>query len=383
VAAGPPAAGSKEDTDGAIPLQNSSFSQKTPPAGGRAHPHGPVRVTLGTLAQTAKASTPVVSLPQDESPHPSASTEWWYFTGRLTGTDIFGKSHSYGFELIFVRSNVLNLEPTVALYNGQFAITDLTRGIFDQFTLNDSVQADNVPAQGGYNTTVNTWNINGVNGKNHISAFDANYALNLELYQSTPAALHGNGGLIPYGPFGSSYYYSETNLKVSGTVDDHGIPVTVTGLGWQDHQWGDFKAGPGAWTWFALQLSNHTQYMLYFIKDASGNLVQVVATKVNADGTTEAIPPDEVSETPIGSWTSPATGITYPQNWLVTVPGGQLTVAALEPGQEVANLSVQDYREGDALVTGTINGQAVTCQSYAEVQPPFSVLQPGGIGSIF
>ena len=340
-------------------------------------------LTIGTLAPAAKAATPVVSLPQDESPHPSASTEWWYFTGHLTGTDIFGKKHSYGFELVFVRSNVADLEPVAALYNGQFSITDLTRGTFDQDTLNDSLQADNVPAGGGYNTTINTWNIHGINGKNHIFAFDANYGINLELDQSQPAALHGDGGLIPYGPFGSSYYYSETNLKASGTVIDHGVPVTVTGIAWQDHQWGDFEAGPGAWTWFSLQLSNGTQYMLYFIKDADENLVQVVATQVNADGTFEAVPPDEVSETPTGSWTSPSTGITYPQNWVVTLPGGQLTVTALLPDQEVTNIAVQDYWEGDSSVTGTIGGQAVTGQSYVEVQPPFSVPQPGGIGSLF
>jgi len=342
---------------------------------------GLVSLMAGTVAPVARAATPAVSLPHDESPHPSAWTEWWYFTGHLTGTDIFGNKHSYGFEDVAVRSDVLDLEPVSALYNGQFAITDLTRGTFDQDTLNDSLEPDVVPPAGGYNITIGLWNMNGINGQNHISAFDTNYAVNLQLNQSQPAALHGNGGLINYGPFGTSYYYSETNLKVTGTVIDHGIPVTVTGTAWQDHQWGDFT-GPGGWTWFALQLSNGTQYMLYFITDASGNLDQVVATRVNADGTTTALPADQVSQTPLGSWTSPSTGITYPQNWLVTVPGGQLTVNALLPNQEVTNLSVQDYWEGDSSITGTINGQAVTGQSYVEVQPTFTVPQPGQLGSL-
>ena len=336
----------------------------------------------GALVPAAGASTPAVSLPHDESPHPSATTEWWYFTGHLTGTDILGKSHSYGFEVVFVRSDLADVEPVAALYNGQFAITDLTRGTFDYDTLNDSLQPDNVPAGGGYNTTINTWNMHGIGGKNHVFAFDTSYALNLELDQSAAAALHGSGGLIPYGSFGSSYYYSETNLQVSGTVIDHGVPVAVTGLAWQDHQWGDFTAGPGGWTWFALQLSNHTQYMLYFLRDASGNPVQTVATQVNADGTYQAVPPGEVSETPLGSWTSPSTGITYEQNWRVTLPGGQLTITALEPNQEVTNISVQDYWEGDSAVTGTIGGQPVTGQSYVEVQPTFSVPQPGDIGAL-
>lgn len=335
---------------------------------------------LTVPAGAAKAATGV-SLPADESPHPSAGTEWWYFTGHLTGTDILGKKHSYGFEDVAVRSNLLGLEPVSALYNGQFAITDLTRGTFDKDTLNDTVLPDVVPAGGGFNVTVNLWNMNGKNGKNHISAFDTNYAINLSLNQSQPAALHGVNGEIPYGSFGSSAYYSETNLKVTGTVIDHGLLVNVTGTAWQDHQWGDFT-GPGGWSWFSLQLSNGTQYMLYFLKDPNGNLNQVDATQVNASGTYQSLSASQVSYKALGSWTSPSTGITYEQNWQVTLPGGTITVNALEANQEVTNISVQNYWEGDCSVTGTINGAAVTGQSYVEIQPTFTVPQTGSIGSL-
>jgi predicted secreted hydrolase len=357
------------------------------PAAGLAVGIGIALLGAGVLAPAARAGTTTttgtaaVSLPADEGPHSSASTEWWYFTGHLTGTDIDGKKHSYGFEDVAVRSNLLDLEPALALYNGQFAVTDLTRGTFSQYTLNDTLTHDVDPPGGGYDITINGWNMHGASGQNHLYASDGDYSLNLSLDQSQPAALHGTGGLIPYGPFGTSYYYSETNLKVSGTVIDHGVPVTVTGTAWQDHQWGDFT-GPGGWTWFALQLSNGTQYMLYFIKDPNGDLAQVVATKVNADGTYEAVPASEVSEVPSGSWTSSATGNTYPQEWAVTVPGGQLTVTSLLPDQEVTNIAVQNYWEGDSSITGTVDGQPVTGKAYVEVQPTFTVPQPGSIGSL-
>jgi len=77
-----------------------------------------------------------------------------------------------------------------------------------------------------------------------------------------------------------------------------------------------------------MQLSNGTQYMLYFLHDASGNIVNKVGTLVNPDGSTVNIPSSQISDTPLGSWTSPTTGTTYPQNWAITVPGGQLTVMA-------------------------------------------------------
>jgi predicted secreted hydrolase len=326
-------------------------------------------------AGSASAAGTAVTLPGDESPHPSTSMEWWYFTGHLTGTDILGHKHSYGFELTFIRLNALGTEPVAAAYDGQFAITDLTRGTFKSNMLAVSVQPDNVVAGGGFNNTVDGWNMQGKNGQNHISAafLDGSYGLSLSLDQSTPAALHGNGGLIPYAPFGTSYYYSETNLKASGTIIDHGLPVTVTGIGWQDHQWGDF-AGSGGWTWFSTQLSNGTQYMLYFLHDASGNIVQKVGTLVNADGSTVNLDPSEITDTPLGTWTSPTTGITYPQNWQITVPGGQFTVTALEANQELSVPFVNTgYWEGDSSVAGTINGAAITGQAYAEITPTYTL----------
>jgi len=44
-----------------------------------------------------------VRIPQDEAPHHD-ETEWWYFSGHLRGFDIFGKPHSYGYELVFFSS---------------------------------------------------------------------------------------------------------------------------------------------------------------------------------------------------------------------------------------------------------------------------------------
>ncbi|WP_311983613.1 lipocalin-like domain-containing protein [Parafrankia sp. CH37] len=79
-------------------------------------------------APVASAATPPVVLPADESAHPDAGMEWWYFTGHLTGKDVFGKSHSYGFETMVVRNDGLDTAPTGVIYNVNMSVTDLTRG---------------------------------------------------------------------------------------------------------------------------------------------------------------------------------------------------------------------------------------------------------------
>lgn len=315
-----------------------------------------------------------VSLPADESPHVSAGMEWWYITGHLSGKDLAGKTHSYGFETLINRVDGLSTAPVATIYNGNFAIADLTRGTYTSTKSLYSISPDSVPAGGGFSVNAGSIHIDGKNLVNHFSGgfSDLSYVFGtMTASQTQPAALHGNAGTIGYGPFGTSGYYSETNLHVSGTLFDHGSPVTVTGTAWLDHQWGNWTPGQGGWEWYSLQLSNNTQYMLYFIRDANGHYVQTIGTRVNADGTTTNLPAAQLSRATTSTWKSPDTGITYPVASTVNVPGGTLSVTPQLVNQEVwSSLIPQgNYWEGTSTVAGTVNGQAVTGQAYAEVIP--------------
>jgi predicted secreted hydrolase len=327
---------------------------------------------IADFSAKAGNDAPLVRIPQDEAPHHD-ETEWWYFSGHLRGFDISGKPHTYGYELVFFQFNFPN-QP-LPLYEGNLAVTDLTGG---SFHYEQKIMAQPIPDEkNGFNLKISAWRMEGSSGANSLAAefSDGSYSLRLNQISLEPVVLHGNGGLIPYGPFGTSYYYSWTNLWTLGTVIDHGVPVAVIGESWMDHQWYN-PVGLGGWTWFSIQLSDNTQYMLYFIVDANNQLAQVVATQVK-DGRTIHLSPGSVSETPIGSWTSPVTGITYPSGWKVTVPEGVLTVTPLQKDQElvVAASQAGAYWEGDSVVSGMIDGRPVRGKSYAEVAP---VPVPGG-----
>lgn len=322
-------------------------------------------------------ASPKVVLPADESPHPGAESEWWYFLGHLNGTDIFGNHHQYGFQIVFTRFDMLRTEPTSCLYWGMLAISDITRGTFthevDIFEMRGNVF---LPG-GGFNINIGTMHGDGKNGVNHLSASgfsDFSYTnINLTLSQKIPAALHGDGGTISWGPFGMSYYYSQTRLEVTGTLIDHGVLVSVTGIAWQDRQWGKFLMenfdGTGGWEWFPTQLTNNTQYMLYFIRDAAGKVIQKIGTVVNADGVATNIDPDSMGMTPQGTWTSPHSGRTYDQNWIAKVPGGTLEYTTRIADQELRSTLTRQfaYYEGACTVKGTIHGEKVTGVAYAEI----------------
>src|SRR5258707_6043853 len=148
-------------------------------------------------------------------------------------------------------------------------ITDLTSGTFQYGVKQDSYPVPSTP--GSFSLHTGDWTMSGASGKDTLHAGIPGYTLDLQLQTTEPAVLHGNNGVIPYGPLGTSDYYSWTSLLSGGTIVDHGVTVNVAGISWMDHQWGSFNFASGAgWDWFAVQLTNGQQYMLYFIRDSAG-----------------------------------------------------------------------------------------------------------------
>lgn len=325
-------------------------------------------VAAATLVlRTATAGPKGVHLPADEAPH-HEPTEWWYFNGHVAGVDHRGARHHYGFE--YVTFQFLGVAPA-PVYIANFAVTDLTRRTFQYRAEEDSYPVPDTPGKFALHT--GPWSMTGRRGHDHLAAELPGYRLGLTLESLKPAALHGRNGVIDFGPFGTSEYYSWTDLRVRGTVVDHGVPVRVTGLSWMDHQWGDFTfASGGGWDWFSIQLTNGQQYMLYFIRRKNGVLAATAGTRVERDGRTVHLRGAAVAEHPRGTWTSKSTGITYPAGWTLTIPGGTLTVSPDLRDQELDLRSAQGvvYWEGDVAVNGTLNGVGVSGVGYTEINPP-------------
>jgi predicted secreted hydrolase len=318
-------------------------------------------------ALTAQSQGSGVQLPKDEAPHQDPQ-EWWYFSGHLWGVDPAGHPHCYGFEYVTFQFLAIAPQP---VYFGDFAITDLATGTFQYGVKQDSYPVPSTP--GSFSLHTGDWTMSGSSGKDTLHAGIPGYTLDLQLQTTAPAVLHGNNGVIPYGPLGTSDYYSWTSLLAGGTITDHGVPVKVAGLSWMDHQWGSFNLASGAgWDWFAVQLANGHQYMLYYIRDSSGAIVASLGTEVGPGGRTTHLDSSSISETTTGSWTSPSTGIKYGSGWKVTVPGGYLTITPDLVNQELNLLSTQGvaYWEGDVAVRGTIGGSPVSGVGYTEINPP-------------
>jgi predicted secreted hydrolase len=198
------------------------------------------------------------------------------------------------------------------------------------------------------------------------------YAMRLEAATTKVAALHDGYGYIDYGNGTASYYYSWTRLDVSGALDLGQGPLPVTGEAWMDHQWGNFETfEDGGWDWFAIQLEDGTDVMLYLIRDAEGRTLRVDGSVVSPTGGLSILGEGDFLVNAEGEWTSPETGITYPSSWTIEVPDHELTLRVTPslPDQELDTRATTGviYWEGEAVVEGTFRGQPVAGYGYVEL----------------
>jgi predicted secreted hydrolase len=322
-------------------------------------------------ANGQSASLPPIHFPQDEGAHNNL-TEWWYYTGHMQSTDHAGHSHTYGFEFVVFQALRSNLPP---IYVAHFAISDITRGQFhyDQRRLIEPPAAQKKATQ-GINVQLGDWSMQGINGNDHLAASMQNYALHLNLSGQKQAVLHNGNGLISLGSAGFSYYYSRTHMKVSGTVQDHGQTVPVTGLAWMDHQWGNFLAqGDGGWDWYSLQLQNDTEIMLYFIRAANGTITTTYGDVIDASGQSHQFSPRSIKTTVLAHWTSPITKATYPSGWRLAIDDahwqGNVTITPVLKNQQLVTCQStgNTYWEGAVTIQGQQRNQAIRGQGYMEL----------------
>jgi predicted secreted hydrolase len=326
-------------------------------------------VALSAPATVASQGTPSASdapvpieFPRDDGPHDS-TIEWWYFTGHLFTEE----GERYGFEYVTFRARDGNLEG----YVSHFAVTDNPNG---RFNFDQRIQgaAGVAGAAAPLDVDVSGWTMRGGGGEFDLAASMPGYAVRLAATTTKAAALHDGDGYINYGNGTASYYYSWTRLTVSGTLDLGQGPLPVTGEAWMDHQWGDFATfEEGGWDWFAVQLEDGTDVMLYLIRDAEGEALRVDGSIVSPTGELSVLGAGDFLVNAEGEWTSPTTGATYPSRWTIEVPDHDLImrVSPSLPDQELDTRATTGviYWEGEAVVEAMFRGQPIGGYGYVEL----------------
>jgi len=339
-----------------------------------------VRTTPVSIEGFARATGPrPFDFPADFGPHPDYRTEWWYYVGNLESAD----GRHFGYELTFFR--VALLPPSQAfprssawatnqIYMAHFALTDVAGGQFHAFQRLSRGAAALAGAQAApYRVWLEDWQVeqSGV-GAYHLSVQNEGLALELQLIDSKGPVAHGDAGYSQKGAGSgnASYYYSQTRLLAEGSLQIGAESFEVSGLGWSDHEYSTsvLSSGQVGWDWFAIQLHDGSEVMLYYIRRADGSIDPFSSgTLVAPDGSTQVLAREDFAIEALDLWPSPHSGAEYPMGWAVNIPsaGLQLELSPYLLDQEL-NLSTI-YWEGAVQASGTRNGQPVEGVGYVEL----------------
>ncbi len=332
--------------------------------------------------------------PRDHFSHPDYQTEWWYYTGNLRAPD----GHRFGFELTFFRQAVALSQAQLAnspgtwrpdqIYLAHLALSDIDGGKFYHTErLNRAgpgLAAVNLNQQRYWNGNWQVRWISTQTGEQQLQAVCDRFTLRLDLKPEKPLVIHGNNGVSRKGPAPgeASHYISFTRIHAAGELQRASSTVSLDGLAWMDHEFFTEQLDNTltGWDWFAVQLENNEELMLYRLRTKSGQPDPYSSgTYVDAQGEAHFLDAAQFSVWPAGYWLSPASGANYPLSWKISVPSLDLGIqeeTALKD-QELFNRNgiSPSYWEGAVTYDGHIHGQPVKGVGYLEMTGYAKALQ--------
>jgi predicted secreted hydrolase len=320
------------------------------------------------------------SFPRDHGAHPEYRIEWWYWTGNVVADG----GRRFGFQLTFFRRGTGRGRPLLSaspwavddLYLAHFAVSDLDEAAYHHSERLSragagragATPAGDVAASGTARVWNGLWTAEITAGSQRLVARDpvSGTAIDLTLTPLKPPVLQGDAGFSRKGasPGNASHYYSLTRLTARGTLTAAGGTHQVEGLAWMDREFGSsfLEDGQAGWDWFALQLDDGRDLMLYQLRREDGTPdPHSRGVLVGADGSATHFGPDGFALAPAGTWESPASGAVYPLRWSLRVPeaGLAVEVSAAFPGQEFTSETGTgiEYWEGAVSVRGSARGR--------------------------
>jgi predicted secreted hydrolase len=205
-----------------------------------------------------------------------------------------------------------------------------------------------------------------------LTAQQGGIQIDLTLEDLKGPIYHGEQGYSQKGPApgNASYYYSQTRLQTSGTVQTADGSYGVTGLSWKDHEFSTsaLSAGQVGWDWFSIQLDDGSELMVFQIRREDGTIDPFSSgTWISPEGETTHLDQDQFQIQVRDSWRSPSSGAEYPSAWTVEITSLNLSleIAPYLADQEM-NVSYA-YWEGAVDVSGYINSNPVTGSGYVEM----------------
>lgn len=301
-----------------------------------------------------------LAFPRDFGSH-DVLTEWRYYTGHLHAAT----AERFGFEFVIFQVQRFGY-PVVYAAHAVVTLIDRQAFHWDERLVSLPQRQASWPLE----LHVGDWTLVSDGESDRITTRSVPFAFDLSLRSTRAPVLH-HGGYFEWAPATGSFYYSRTRLVVEGRLEVAGEQLAVSGLAWNDHQWGNFLLGPGGWDWFALQLDDGTDLMLWQSRDSQQRPIERRGTVVVPDGTTRALEAADIDIRATNTWTSPHSGATYPSGWEIAIPSIDLTITVtplvLDQELQTVRSTAVIYWEGAVDLQAQRAGARIGGQGYVEL----------------
>lgn len=279
--------------------------------------------------------------PRDEGSHPEFRTEWWYITGWLDTPA--GKP--LGFQITFFRTrpgsgngNPSAFAPRQILI-AHAALSDPGRGRLqhDQRTARAGFSLAGAE-QGRLGVWIDDWSLKQEGGAYRARIPAREFQFDFTFFPSQPPLLQGKSGFSRKGPRpeSASYYYSQPQLELDGSLTRSGKTERAGGMAWLDHEWSSSYMDPQAagWDWAGINFADGGALMVFRMRDKQGGALWTGGALRSAEGRTQVFEPDDIRFMPLRTWRSPRTGTDYPVTWQIRAGMLELRLEPLMDDQE-------------------------------------------------
>jgi len=344
-----------------------------------------------------------LSFPKDHIRHPGVISDWYYLVGQLQNkkgdkyafVSVFQAFYIMGPDLLQHGENIENvhIEQIVWMFTSE---PDQTTSVAPLVALPAKEMV--LPTLKKFEVKLPNYSLVGT-GPNPfpmtITMKDPKLGTKMTLTAKAvkPMLLQGDHGYVGMAGLGEGWlYYSYPKLQLDGQIHYKGENMSVSGIGWFDHQWGTtgtiknpviryfidimsvFSKPPtfAGWNWFSVQVETKDKKAIEFT-GAYGNMykdgkVDIVSTPHKAgygnlsfpDGSNRKVKGD-IFITTLAYTHSPATHFKYPIKWLIQIPKEDFEVVldAISPHQFAFWVDGTEWAENACSAVGTFKGENV------------------------
>lgn len=312
-----------------------------------------------------------LDFPADHAMHPGYRNEWWYFTGNLETRE--GRRFGFQFTLFRFAANPEELPDSDfsadAIWMAHLAISDVAEA---RFRGHERFAREALGLAGATEDEwwLRDWRVTRTETGWRLFARIDDGLVELDLDPAKPPVLQGERGYSQKGPEAgnASRYYSITRMQAAGKLRLEDRVHEVVGTAWLDREWGSSQLGEGidGWDWFALQLADGRDLMVYRLRTEAGGASRFSAgALVSPDGGYEILERADFELEPL-RWWNDREGVSWPVAWRVRLPAEGLDLAVRPTFEDQRWYATVGYWEG-AMDVFEFEGDRPVGRGYLEL----------------